>query len=263
MANHQPRATPARFPKVSDWKSYLADYCGEIDILDKHPCSYGWGLHLGWNLDELGVQTSNSSQSPMVLQHSHEVSPSWIVLKEAWKRLLKHYAGIEANCHHHQKNRPWAVDDTRWKFWWFVNARIIYTVHITVLKIKSNMFIFVMHSKVRLPKQFESRTLWKSVLPMELHTDLEEVPAFTAVLELHFRPKCVSQPSSMLPRSIAAKAVLGNKLEQSKRIWLFFLCWTINEYGTVVEACNFKKKAKSNISRWCLVSPFQHQTISS
>ena len=79
---------------------------------------------------------------------------------------------------------------------------------------------------------------------MELHFDLEEVPAFTAVLELHFRPKCVSQPSSMFPRSIAAKAVLSNQLEQSKSNC--FLCWTLNEYGTVVEAYNLKKKKTTN-----------------
>jgi hypothetical protein len=73
-----------------------------------------------------------------------------------------------------------------------------------------------MHSKIRLPKQFESRTLLYSVLPIAQQTDLPDVPAFTATFELHFKPKWDSHPSSKLPRSIAAKAVLGNKLKQGK-----------------------------------------------
>lgn len=79
--------------------------------------------------------------------------------------------------------------------------------------------VVAMRSKIRLAKQFPFRTEANSKFPIEQHGDLELVPEFTGVHEEHFNPKCASHPSSELPLSTVANAVLGHRLELDKG-WL-------------------------------------------
>ena len=116
---------------------------------------------------------------------------------------------------------------------------------------------FVMHSKIRLPKQLESRKLLYSVFPIAQHIDRPDVPAFTATFELHFKPKWDSHPSSMLPRRIAAKAVLGKKAEGEQRNILWSKLWHFLK-GSSLTTIKFKHTFEP---KWCPDSPFQHQKL--
>ena len=155
----------------------------------------------------------------MVMQHLHEIPPPWIVFEKAGRGLLQHDACVEANGNHHQENCPWAMDGYPIEFFIHTakkgNQEIYSKPSFQCKRCPKNTF--VMHSKIRLPKQLESRTLLYSVFPIAQHIDRPDVPAFTATFELHFKPKWDSHPSSMLPRRIAAKAVLGKKAEGEQR----------------------------------------------
>ena len=74
----------------------------------------------------------------------------------------------------------------------------------------------------RLPLQVASLTLGCRVSPILEQADLPEVPAFTAVHDEHFNPKCDSHPRASSPRRTVAMAVLGRQNYSKYKSWWNF-----------------------------------------